>query len=188
MIKKLLALDISSSTIGYAYFEYDDQAASLLDYGYYKPPSKVKAKGVLPHRLDKALQGFDKLLKKYNPTEIAIEDYAKQFSKGRSTAQTIIMLSVFNELISLAAYQSLGKEAFKYPVTTIRSVIGKHFGEKIVSKDEVYPVIVKHCVSFIPAQNRKNKDAKEAGDVADAISCGMTHIIKQSKKDLIWKI
>lgn len=188
-MKKLLSLDISSSTIGFAYFEYDQQTVTLKDYGYFKPPSKKKSKDCLPYRLDKALQDFDKLLKKYNPDDIAIEDYAKQFSKGRSTAQTIIMLATFNELISLASYQSLKKQAFKYPVITIRSILSKHFNEKIVSKDDVYPVIVKHCQNFIPTKNRKGTDAKEAGDIADAISVGITFLIKEHKSGaIIWNL
>lgn len=187
-MKKLLSLDISSSTVGFAYFEYDDQAVTLKDYGYFKPPNKKKSKDCLPYRLDKALQDFDKLLKKYTPDDIAIEDYAKRFSKGKSTAQTIILLATFNELISLAAYQSLHKQAFKYPVTTIRSVLSKHFNEKIVSKDEVYPLIVKYCQSFVPAKNRKGGDAKEAGDIADAIAVGIVCLLKEQKKDVKWNL
>lgn len=187
-MKKLLTLDISSSTIGYSYFEYDEHSANLIDYGHIKPPSKAKAKGVLPYRLDKALEAYNSILMKYKPDDVAIEDYAKRFSKGKSTAQTIIILSVFNEMISWATYKFLGKEAIRYPVLTIRSVLSKHFNEKIISKEQVYPAIKEHCKLFTPLKNKNGNEAKESYDQADAIALGITTIIKQVGTIKKWNI
>ncbi len=187
-MKTLLSLDISSSTIGYAIFEYDQHVTTLKFYGHIKPPSKKKAKGSLSYRLDKTLLLIDNLLLKYQPDEICVEDYAKRFSAGRSRAHTIILLSCFNELISLKCYQYSGQETFRYPVVTIRSQVGKLFKLKTVSKDEIFDLIIANCKIYQKSFNKKNTLLKECFDEVDAVAVGITHILKTNKSTQIWNI
>ncbi len=187
-MKKVLSLDVSSSIVGFALFEYDQAIVNFLEYGYFKPPNKKQSQDNLPLRLQKTIDNLNVIFDKFDPNEIVIEDYAKRFSAGKSKAQTILLLAVFNEVSDLTAYQKLNKKSFRYPVATIRSTLGKHFGIKIVSKDEVFPVIVEKFTKF-KLQYNKNQNVHDfCYDEADAIALGAVHILKQTKGNLIWNI
>ena len=187
-MQRLLSLDISSSTIGWAIFDYDNSIVKLTTYGHFKPMSKAKSKDTLPLRLQDAELKLKDILKKYKPTAIAVEDYAKRFSRGRSQADTIILLAVFNEVCCLTAYKELGINPEKYPVTTIRSCVGKHFGTKIISKDDIFPEIVKNCSKFSVTINKIGNTKKECGDEADAIACGITALIGKKLGNITWQL
>jgi Holliday junction resolvasome RuvABC endonuclease subunit len=176
-MQSVLGLDISSSTIGWSLIEFDDKVVKLSDYGYIKPPNSKK--GSLSYRLDEARKEIEGLILKKNPDFVAVEDYAKKFTKGRSSAHTIIVLSVFNEMCCLSAYRLIGKDVYRYPVATVRSTLGKHFGIKIVSKDDIFPVIVSKCKKFVPKINRVGNIKKESGDEADSIAVALTFILKE---------
>ncbi len=180
---RILSFDISSSCIGWALFKLDEEEATLIDYGNIKPPKKEK--GSLSFRLKKTEDEVLKIIGKYNPDEVAIEDYAKRFSMGRSTANTIIMLSVFNEVTTLLCYKNLGKDPFRYPVITIRSCIGKFYGEKIVSKDDIFPAITSRSKIFLTRQSNRGNLLSECLDEGDAIAVGMTHLIKTKSVKII---
>nr|BDD46200.1 hypothetical protein 34 [bacterium] len=186
-MERILAFDISSSTIGWAILELDDnQVLTLPQTGYIKPPKSHK--GGLSHRLSATYDAIEGLIDLFQPTDVVVEAYAKRFSKGRSSAQTIIILSVFNEVCKLAAYRKLHREAFEYPVVSIRAKIGAHFGVKIVSKEDIFPVINQNCKSFVPTLNRNKNTKKECLDIADAIAAGLTHIIKTGKTVSSWNL
>lgn len=176
---RILSLDISSSCIGWALFEENDGDAQLVTYGHIKPPKKEK--GSLSFRLKKTEDELRKIIDKYGPKQVAIEDYAKRFSMGRSTANTIIMLSVFNEVLTLLCFKEIGSDPYRYPVVTIRSCVGKHFGQKIVSKDDIFPAISSKANIFLTRQNKKGNLAKECFDEGDAIAVGMTHLLKTNQ-------
>lgn len=177
-MKKVLSFDISSSTIGWTLMEYDQSSFNLMDFGYIKPPKKEK--GSISFRLNSTNNSIEDLIKKHCPDEVAVEDYAKRFSGGRTTANTIIILSTFNEIVCLAAFRVMGMDAYRYPVVRIRSQVGKLFGIKIVSKDDIFPEIVKRSTFFVPQKNKNNNTKIEYMDVADAIAVGITHILNRS--------
>lgn len=177
-MKKVLSLDISSSTIGWSLIEYDNQSFTLIDYGYLRPPKS--SKGSLSYRLNETVNMITNLISQHHPDEVAVEDYARRFTSGRSTAHTIIILSTFNEVICLTAYRMMKQDVFRYPVSTIRAQVGSLFGVKIVSKNDIFPEI-KHRGNIFQAQlNRNNNIKKENMDVADAIAVGITHVLKRS--------
>lgn len=177
-MKRVLSLDISSSTIGWAVIEYDSSSFSLIKYGFLKPPNSTK--GSLSFRLSKTVDMIEDLILQTNPDEVAVEDYAKRFSKKKSTAHTIITLSTFNEVVCLTAYRKMTKDVFRYPVMTIRSQVGKLFGVKIISKDDIFPEIVSRATLFKPQLNKNNNIKKESFDIVDALGVGITHILKES--------
>lgn len=176
-MKKVLSLDISSSTIGWSSFVYNDEEFTLINYGWIKPPKKTK--GSVSYRLNETMTLIKELVDQVKPDEVAVEDYAKRFSSGKSRANTIIVLANFNEACCLACYQEMKKDVYRYPVMTIRSQVGKLLGQKIVSKDEVFPAIEKNAVVFKRTLNRNNNLKKECLDAVDAIAVGITHILKE---------
>jgi Holliday junction resolvasome RuvABC endonuclease subunit len=176
-MKTVLGLDISSSTIGWSLLEYDDQKIELKDYGYTKPPKSNK--GSLAARASSAYDEMYLFLKKISPDSVAVEAYANKFPAGRSTARTIIVLSVFNELMSIACLKSLNYEPSRYAVVTVRSVLSKDAGYKISSKEECFEYIKKYFSNFSLRNNKNGRIANECYDEADAIAVALTYIYKE---------
>jgi len=176
---KILGLDISSSTIGWSFIEYDKNIEILLEYGNIKPPKSTK--GSLAFRALAYARELEKLLTLKDPDVVAIEAYASKFSKGKSTARTIITLSFFNEISSVICLDVLKMESVSYPVTTIRSTLSKIFKRKIVSKEDAFDVASKHFSNFKIRNNRSGNIAKECFDEADSIAVCLTHIYKERK-------
>jgi len=174
---KVIGLDISSATVGWSVMEYDDSSYSLLEYGHIKPlPSK---RGSLAVRAAAYMSEISDLLTDKSPDFVAIEGYASRFSKGRSSARTIIVLSVFNELTSVASIKSLKIEPVSYAVSTIRSSIGKLFGSKVVSKEDAFILIKDNFKTFSLRFKRTGRIKDECYDEADAIAVALTHIYKE---------
>lgn len=177
-MKKILSLDISSNTIGYALFEYDDASCNLIKYGNIKPPKSNK--GNLSFRALAASKDLRVLLKSEKPDEVAVEAYASRFNKGRSTIRTIIVLSFFNEQLQLTTLDELNITCDSYPVMTIRSTISNHLNKHIVSKEEMFDAMCVNFKSFTPRKNRSGNIADESMDETDAIAVGFCHyLIKQ---------
>ena len=173
----VLGLDISSSTIGWAALKSDCGGVSLHDYGHIKPPGSKK--GSLVFRLNGAYDDMRSLFLKINPDVVAIEAYANKFPRGRSSAHTIIILSTFNEAISLCCYRAIGIEPEKYTVSSIRSSLSKFYNEKIASKDDVFMLMSKKFDSFNVIQNRNGLPRKECYDESDAMAVALTNLIKE---------
>lgn len=179
LMKKVLSFDISSTTIGYSVIEYSENNIDLISHGNIKPPKSDK--GSLSFRALSASRDIRKLLKEINPDEVAVEAYAQRFSAGRSTARTIIVLSFFNELISMIVLDELGFETYKYPVITIRTTISKFIGVKTISKENMFDVITKHFSNFTLKKNKTGKTKEESFDESDAIAVGFCHSILKLK-------
>lgn len=173
----LLGLDISSATIGWATLHVSDEAVLLGDYGHISPPKS--SDGSLLFRLDSAYSSLEELYKKVNPDKVVIEAYANKFSKGRSSAHTIIVLSVFNEALSLCCYKTLGIEPIKYTASSIRSSLSSLFEKKIVSKDDAFESICNFFDEFEVTKNNRGATKKQCYDEADAIAVCMTYLIKE---------
>ncbi|MDB2481537.1 crossover junction endodeoxyribonuclease RuvC [bacterium] len=176
---KILGLDISSSVIGWAIIQKKDDSLNLLNYGNIKPLKS--SKGNMTERLDDAFVKIKKLLKEETFDDIAVEQYANKFSKGRSSARTIIVLSSFNEVVCLACYQEKNITPHKISPATIRKNVGKHFGEKIVSKEDAFELITKNFKNFKITKNRNLKIRKEHYDESDAICVAISHLLEGRK-------
>jgi Holliday junction resolvasome RuvABC endonuclease subunit len=178
-MKKILGFDISSSTIGYGLIEYDENNIKISEYGHLKPPGSDK--GTLAFRALSASKLLKDLLLKINPDYVAFEDYANRFSEGRSSARTIIVLSVFNEVSAMTCLQTLGFEPVKYPAVTIRSSLSKINGQKITSKEEAFNFITTNYSDFKLRHKKTGKIKDECFDEADAIAVALTFINKENK-------
>ena len=166
-----LGLDISSSTIGYAVCSDED----LISQGRYKPKkSKIKNKShTIAERLSQTYKDVKSLVKKINPDEIVIEDYARKFTKGRSSASTIIILSCFNEVVSMACIDAVGVIPIKYPVSSIRKTLGL---KGKIEKEDVLNEILKLYPNFKVTKNRVKNTQKETFDEADALAVIYHHL------------
>jgi Holliday junction resolvasome RuvABC endonuclease subunit len=183
---KVLGLDISSATIGWSLVSYNSTEKRFIvhQYGHIKPMSKKKSNGSFSKRLDSAYSKILGLLEETEPDVVAVEDYAKKFSKGRSSANTIIVLATFNEAIALAVYRKLSQEVVRYPVTSLRSSISKYFSKDIVSKEDVFPFVCEIFKDqFVPILNRNDNTKEECYDEADSIFVALAHLIKEKKQE-----
>tara|TARA_A100001011_G_scaffold398284_1_gene502138 strand:+ start:1133 stop:1693 length:561 start_codon:yes stop_codon:yes gene_type:complete len=173
----ILGLDVSSSVIGWALVSYDAGNVSLVKYGNVKPMKS--SKGSLCARISDTFDIISELCKDIDPDAVAVESYASKFTPGRSTARTIIVLSVFNELVSMASFRSIDIEPKKYAVSTIRSCLSKVSQTKIISKEETFDFILKTFENFSTRLNRNGNIKKECYDEADAIAVCVAYIVKE---------
>lgn len=167
---KILGLDISSSTIGYGLIDVSSEDnIILLKSGHFKPPDKKKSKDNFSLRLDFAYTCIKKLLKDLKPDIVVVEDYAKKFSAGRSSANTILVLASFNEVCCLSIYQHLKKEPIRIPVRTLRKIMSQHYDTDIDDKIDVLNFCMNTFKNFKPTKTKMDNYKKEFCDEADAI-------------------
>jgi len=176
-MEKILGLDISSSTIGWAVIESEEKFC-LKEYGHIKPSRKLKGTEKLSDAYDK----IKKLIKEVNPDIICVEKYASKFSRGRSSANTIIVLSTYNEMVSLCSFREFGIHTTAYAPVSIRSEMSKHFDKKIKSKDDAFDFVKNNIENFKTTLNRVNNIKKECYDESDAVCVALCYHIKKLKK------
>jgi Holliday junction resolvasome RuvABC endonuclease subunit len=174
----ILGLDISSATIGWSVLEFNEESYSLKKYGHIKPTSKKKADDNFSLRLNCAFDAITNLVKIENPDVIAIEDYAKKFSKGRSSANTILVLSSFNEVCGLAAYRASNIKPIRIPVTTLRKLVKKEYECNIDDKEDVMSFCKKTFNNFLTPNNRAGNIKKESYDEADSIIVALGYYLE----------
>jgi Holliday junction resolvasome RuvABC endonuclease subunit len=179
---RILGLDISSATIGWSILEADGESYSLKKYGHIKPTSKKKADDNFSLRLNYAFDAITDLVKTENPDVIAIEDYAKKFSKGRSSANTILILSSFNEVCGLAAFRVSKIKPIRMPVTTLRKLVKTEFACDIDDKQDVMSFCKKTFNNFLTPNNRAGNIKKECYDEADSIIVALGYYLEKRGK------
>lgn len=164
-MKKIMGLDISSSCIGIALLEWDDQSNKVIfnQCKFYKPPKK----GEFLERLMETKKAINQIIQEFKPDYIAIEDII-QFMGHGSTAKTIITLAAYNRTIGLLAYEYLGKLPELYSVMAIRH--GLKLAKELPAKEEMPLLIAKHLKIKFPFLYKKDgKTPKsESFDMADA--------------------
>lgn len=111
----ILALDISTTCIGYSVFNEED--GKLIELNCVKFNSKLS-------KFEK-LEEFKKQtehLKNFSISFIAIEEPLKKFAGKFSSADTIALLNFFNGMISASLYSDFGLEPFYFNVNNARSL------------------------------------------------------------------
>lgn len=174
---KIMGFDCSSTTVGWGVIEYDAEFNIVnIASGWFKP-SKT---GTIFERLDLVRKEINNLLQTHQPTLIAIEDIVK-FMAGKSSAQTIITLSVFNRTIGMSCYDFLGKSPELLSVMTIRHKIKS--GKVIPKKDEVPACLEKILnISFNWTYNKKGNIKEESYDEADGLAVATTRFLQEKNK------
>lgn len=173
---RIMSFDVSSSTVGWAVFNVTQDTIKLYKCGYFKP---LKKGNIFEKLTDLKLKILD-LLKKYQPSEVAIEDIAK-FMPKVSSAQTIIILALWNRAVGLTVFDYLGKPPELYSVMSIRHGLKKT--KKLPKKEEI-PTIVENIllIKLEPEFTKTGKIKPELYDQADAIACGLYHYFKTTDK------
>jgi hypothetical protein len=129
------------------------------------------------------------LCNELKPTCVAVEDIIT-FMKGKSTAQTITVLTAFNRVASLSGYHNSKGVSF-YSVHQIRKIIKMMNPniKNIISKEDMPNIIIKYLEPQFEKMFKETGDeAEETGDEADGIAAGWVHILHQQNHNLIDKI
>jgi len=164
---KVLGFDVSSTCIGWGLLLVEDDKVSYINSGYFKPPKT----GDLIDRIYKTREKILDIMSACNPDEIAIEDIV-QFMKGKSTAQTIIMLTTFNRMICLLARDFLGKSPTLHNVMTIRH--GLKINKNLPKKEDMPDLVAQHLgITFPYELNKKGAKKIENYDEADGIAVSL---------------
>ena len=178
---RFLALDISGSTIGWSIFDEFGSEINLFKYGHIKPMSKKKASGLLHVRLNDAYIRMSDIINEFTPEKLIVEDYALKFSAGKSSANTIKVLSVFNEVIRLCAYQTGIKEIEAINVNTARKLIKNEYSFEILEKSDSIPFSEKFF-NYKVTKNRQDNTKSECQDECDSIVIGVAYFISNKDK------
>lgn len=174
-MKRVLGFDVSSTTIGWCLLEIDE-ASNKIEYttaGYLKPLKK----GSIIERIVDTRDKIEAIISQVQPDYIGIEDII-QFMKGHSTAKTIIMLTTFNRMIGLCAYDYLkvrhgvGTSPELFSVMSIRH--GLKTDKDLPKKEDMPELVAKHLeISFPYETNKKGKVKVESFDMADGIAVAL---------------
>jgi Holliday junction resolvasome RuvABC endonuclease subunit len=178
-MKKVMGLDISSTTIGICLLSYNDKKIILDHVSYYRPPKK----GNLFERLAVVREYIRGKVDELKPDFVTIEDIVL-YMKGKSSATTVTTLAVLNRIIGLTVFDKLNKPPYLYNAMRIRHAIKK--GKDLPSKQDIPELVADILqVKFPYVKNRNGDNAKENEDMADAIACGICHIYmdRQGKAD-----
>lgn len=162
----VLGFDISSATVGWGLISVPNPM-SLIAYGHIKP---MDSKNLEIDRLYDIYKQVSSLCDILKPSIVAVEDIFL-FMKGKSTARTITLLTAFNRVVSLAAYQKIGDIKF-YSVHDIRKIIKSVFKSNLDLDKEDIPNFIRNNleIKFENIINKKGNIAKETYDEADGIA------------------
>lgn len=177
-MSKILSFDISSTTIGYSLLEIDDFSKDIkLSYINYLKPIK---KGTIIERIVDTRNKVKLIIDQYKPDYIGIEDII-QFMQGKSTAKTVIILTTFNRMIGLLAYDYLGKSPELFSVMSIRH--GLKINKDLPKKEDIPELVAKHLgITFPYEMNKKGKIKVENYDMADGLAVGLYYALLLTDK------
>jgi len=178
MIKRIMGIDCSSTTIGYCVLNWDTSTNKInfVNADYLKP---IKV-GTIIERIVDTRNKISKIIKDNQPDYIGIEEIIS-FMKGKSTAKTIIMLTTFNRMVCLCAYDYLNKSPELFNVMTIRH--GLKVNKLLPKKEEIPELTAHHLnIKFPYEYNKKNKIKPESYDKADGIAVALYYAFKLSGK------
>lgn len=175
--KIILGIDVSSTCVGYSIIEYDKKI-KLINYDHFKP---IKSTNIF-ERMTYTQDQIKSIIDKYKPDEVAIEDIAKMFSAGGSSAGTIITLASFNRAVGLICHQS-NLFPYLYNVMSIRHGLKKYIKLEKLPKKEEMPNVIENIlnIKYDWLYNRNDKPKTENYDRADAIAVGLYHILFTNK-------
>lgn len=171
-MKRVLGFDVSSSTIGYCILEVDETTGKIdfMNAAYIKPLKK----GHIIERIADTRKKIQDVIETVKPDYIAIEDII-QFMKGQSTAKTIIMLTTFNRMIGLCAFDFLQRAPELFSVMSIRH--GLKTGKDLPKKEDMPALVANHLgITFPYVLSKKGSAVKiktESYDMADGVAVAL---------------
>lgn len=124
---------------------------------------ETSSKNKLPDRLLEIVEGLEYIVKKYNPSEVAIESLF--WFKNKKTAMDVAQA---RGAIILTA-QRLGLKIFEYtPLQVKQAVVG-------------YGKATKEQIIFMLKHHLKGQSIPIQDDTADAVAIGLTHLSINAK-------
>jgi Holliday junction resolvasome RuvABC endonuclease subunit len=171
MKEKILGFDVSSSCIGYAVLEIEDNNIKFISCNYIK----LIKKGSIIERLADTRDKIKNIIEEVKPDYIGIEDIV-QFMAGGSTAKTIIILSSYNRMAGLTSMDYLRKPPELFSVMTIRHSL--KLTKVLPKKEEVLGLVEKHLGIIFPRVYKKGKEIKENYDMSDAVAVALHYAFK----------
>lgn len=173
----ILALDISSTNIGFASFKNNGQ---LIISGVRKLPTIKQANKLNKDRsycLVETKVILKKLIDDVKPDIIVVENYLLKFTQGKSKANIIALLAAYNMFCSYVSYELTGSEPLKISVSHARSFLRKTF-QKVLD-DAGYDVELvlktKKDVENFLIDIRYHQDGMSE-DEMDAIIIGLSYV------------
>ncbi len=172
MTKRILGIDCSSTTIGYCVLEIDDNDQIVYKSVNYLKPIK---EGTIIERIVDTRNKIQDIINDVKPDYIGIEDII-QFMQGKSTAQTIIMLTTFNRMVCLLAHDYLHRNPELFSVMTIRH--GLKIGKDLPKKEDMPELVAKHLGITFPYERITKGKTKgnikvESYDMADGMAVAL---------------
>ena len=181
-MQTILGIDCSSSTIGWALLSVDGDSLQIVEHGNIKPPGRDEC--TLIERLQAVSLSIDALCVRLKPDHSVVEDII-QFMKNKTSANTIIMLAVFNRVVALQIYNSTGKvPLFLLPVS-IRARIRKFLSLEKIDKEDIPNILQNYfgktffkIVKYRTRGKNKGEPIIEVYDEADACAAAWAGAIE----------
>lgn len=171
----LLGLDISTSIIGWSIFNF---AGDLIDYGHIDLPKKEDLFG----RLKFAIENIKGVLQTYPVENFAVEEAAKKFTAGKSSADTIFKLGAINFGLSFFLYERLGVVPVYVAATSARKLNGIKIKRGENSKEIVRRFVGTLYPKIVWDKKKTGTYKDYCFDMADAIIIGRAAHILNAKK------
>ena len=150
----IMGIDPGLATLGYGIIEKDDKGAcKMLDCGVVVTPKEEP----LPKRLKILEEGVEKILKKYNPDEISMEElfFSKNITTGIAVAHA--------RGVAMLACAKHTEKLFEYtPMQITQALTGYGRAEKKQMQETV-------------ASHLKLKSIPKPDDAADALAIALCH-------------
>ena len=165
----ILGIDVSTSKIGYCVI---DENQKLLLYGFIKFKKEPLEERAWNFFKD-TLKDVDR---KYNITEVRIEEPFTMFSGGKTTAGTMAKLQRFNGMISLMAYHCFKMVPILVPSRSARSKCGIKIKRGENTKKKIIEwVSGRYPKDFIFELTRHGNPKPGTDDMADSIVVALSH-------------
>jgi len=161
--------DISSSVIGIAILDINGELISL------EHVKLDKIKNIYT-KTDYFVNEFELILNKLNLKKeklknVFVEENAKMFMQGKSTAQTLMLLAKMNALISYSVFKMIGILPTDVNVNTARKLLGLKYDKKDKKKSTKEKIRIELLKLYpnLPLKKHVAKTGKNKGqEVLDA--------------------
>jgi Holliday junction resolvasome RuvABC endonuclease subunit len=187
----LLGLDISTSCTGVSILDQEEQLV-LLD-AVKLNSTRLKT---MWDKADYVLEQLKEFVGDRKIERVFVEANAKMFTKGFSSADTLMTLAKFNGIVSYITYKNFGAEIIDVNVNSARKAIG--FKNDKLDKRPVKEKVFDHVIAMhpeFPWKKHVAKTGKSVGqEVFDAemkdscdswvIVCGGNRILKQEGQEV----
>lgn len=163
-----MGIDCSSTTIGVSILKINSKnEVTFVECEYIKPIKNDDITLRLADTRDK----LSKIINRYKPDHIGIEEIIAYMPR-RSSANTVIILAVFNRMACLLSYDYLKAPPKLFNVMSIRH--GLKLNNIVPQKEDMPDLVSQHLkIKFPWRYNKKNNAIVENYDMADSVAVAL---------------